>query len=78
MLTNKQKKVLNAIEYLIEEKGYSPTYQEIANLLNVRNVSNIFNIVMNLEKKGYVSTKQGKSRTIMIVRECEQSKFATD
>ncbi|MCI8545171.1 MAG: transcriptional regulator [Bacilli bacterium] len=68
MLTNKQKQVFNAIEYLIEEKGYSPTYQEIADLLNVKNVSNIFNIVMNLEKKGYVSTKQGKSRTIMIVK----------
>lgn len=68
MLTNKQKQVFNAIEYLIEEKGYSPTYQEIADLLNVKNVSNIFNIVMNLEKKRYVSTKQGKSRTIMIVK----------
>ncbi len=68
MLTNKQKQIFNAIEYLIEEKGYSPTYQEIADLLNVKNVSNIFNIVMNLEKKGYVSTKQGKSRTIMIVK----------
>jgi len=66
-LTIKQKKTLEAIEYFIEKYKYSPTYREIAKLLNI-DVSQVFKSVMLLEEKGYVSTKNGKARSIIILR----------
>ena len=68
MLTVKQKQVLEAIDYFKKNNYISPTYREIASLLNC-DVSTVFKKVLLLEKKGYIKTINGKSRTIVIVKE---------
>lgn len=67
MLTIKQKQVLEVIEWFIKENGYSPTYREISIILN-KDVKSVFRISMILEEKGYISTINGRSRTIKILR----------
>lgn len=68
MLTIRQTQVLQAIECFIKKNGYSPTYREIAGMLNIKYVNSIFNICTVLEEKGYISTKNGKARTIRILK----------
>ncbi len=67
-LTRKQKMVLEAIEYFIDENGYSPTYRELADLLNIKYESSIYKLILALEEKGYIKTKNGTARTIRIVK----------
>lgn len=71
MITVKQKMVLEAIEYLVCKNGISPTYREIADLLKC-NVRQVFEKVMLLEDKGYISTINGKARTIKVIKEVEE------
>lgn len=69
----KQKKTLEAIEWFISNNGYSPTFQELADILEC-NISTVFKKVLLLEDKGYISTISGKQRTIRILKgleECE-------
>lgn len=72
-LTIKQKITLEAIEWFIDRNGYSPTFQELANILDC-NICTVFKKVLLLEDKGYVSTISGKPRTIKVLKgvcECE-------
>ena len=68
MLSIKQKMVYEAIEWFIKQHGYSPTYREIADILNC-DVRSVFDKVMVLEEKGYISTINGKARSIKILKE---------
>lgn len=69
-LSVKQLQILEAIEYFINQNGVSPTYREIANLLNC-DVRQVFEKVLLLEQKGYISTINGKARTIKIIKKVE-------
>ena len=69
-LSIKQIQVLEAIEYFINQNGVSPTYREIASLLNC-DVRQVFEKVLLLEQKGYISTINGKARTIKIIKKVE-------
>ena len=71
MLTKKQKIVLEAIEFFINEKGYAPTIREIAELTETT-VGPTFQKVFTLEKLGYISTDNGKARTIKILKSIEE------
>lgn len=69
-LTIKQKILLECIEWFIKENGYSPTYRELSDLLKC-DVRPIFEKCIILEKKGYITTTNGKSRTIRVLRSME-------
>lgn len=71
MLTEKQLIVLEAIDYFIKERGYSPAIREIAELTQT-GVSSTWNKVRVLEEKGYISTYNGKARTIKILKGIEE------
>ena len=65
-LTKKQRIVLECLDWFIEEHGYSPTYDELGELLNCDH-NTVFKKVMILIDKGYVSCVNGKSRTLRVV-----------
>ena len=71
MLTKKQKITLEAIECFIKEKGYSPTIREIAEMTETT-IGPTFQKVFILEKLGYISTDNGKARTIKILKSIEE------
>ena len=60
MLTKKQRKVLNAIEEFIFEKGYSPSVRELGKKLGLSSPATVHNYLITLEKKGYIKrVKEG-------------------
>jgi len=61
-LTERQRKVLEAIEGFILECGYSPTIRQLGKLLRIANPSAVFKHILSLEKKGYVRRENGEIR----------------
>ena len=70
-LTTKQKIVLEAIEYFINEYGISPTVSEVAKLTNT-STHPTHEKIINLEKKGVISTLSGKARSIRVLIPLEE------
>lgn len=63
----KQKITLDAIEYFINEHGYSPTIREVADMLG-QSVHPVQEKIYQLELKGYIASELGKARTIRVIR----------
>lgn len=61
-LTERQKKVLKAIEGFILENGYSPTVRRLGEILGIANPSAVFKHLLSLEKKGYLERAEGEMR----------------
>jgi len=61
-LTERQRKVLEAIEDFILEHGYTPTIRQLGKLLRMANPSAVFKHILSLEKKGYVRRVEGEIR----------------
>jgi repressor LexA len=59
-LTERQSKVLRAIESFILEHGYSPTIRQLGRILNIVSPSAVFKHILSLEKKGYLKRKFGE------------------
>ncbi len=59
VLTDKQKKVLEAIENYFLAYGYSPTIRQLGKLLDMTNPSAVFKHIVSLEKKGYLKREKG-------------------
>ncbi len=66
-ITIKQLQVLECIEWFINKHGYSPTIRELAELLKSDNKA-VFEKLLILEKKGYIRTTNGKSRSIVVIK----------
>lgn len=66
-MTNKQIKLLNSINYFIEEHGYAPTIRELCSILNVSSPATINDKLKRLRKNGIITYEDGKSRTIKIL-----------
>lgn len=69
----KQKILLDAIEYFIDENGYSPTVSELAEMLE-QSRGPVHEKLILLEEKGYITTKPGKPRTIKVIRHVGEPK----
>ncbi len=65
-LTDRQREILNLIADLTRDKGYAPTYQELADRLNIKSKYAILKHVDSLVKKGYIE-KDSSARTIRII-----------
>ncbi|RMH68680.1 MAG: repressor LexA [Gemmatimonadetes bacterium] len=67
-LTKKQKAVLNYIETYYARKGFSPTYEEIAERFGFGSYNSVTDYIKVLKKKGYLDNEAGKSRGIVPIR----------
>jgi repressor LexA len=65
-ITEKQKKILEYIEFYVRIKGYPPSMREMKDYFNLKSTSTIYSHLKSLEKKGYVELS-GKSRGIKIL-----------
>jgi SOS-response transcriptional repressor LexA len=70
-LTIKQKVILEAIEWYIEQFGISPTIQDLAELTNT-STHPTHEKVKKLEELGIISTQNGKARTIKVLISLEE------
>ena len=63
-LTRRQKEVLDCIWKLVEENGYSPSYEEIAAGLRLASLATVHKHVLALETKGYLKRGVNQSRSL--------------
>lgn len=65
--TKRQKELLSYLEKYIEKRGYSPTYQEMADALDVNSVATIFDHLKELGRKKFIKIYSGAVRGIEII-----------
>lgn len=67
-LTKRQKLILDYISEYIEENGYAPSFEEIADAFGYASLATVHEHVSNLERKGYIRKSYNQSRSIELVR----------
>ncbi|MBN1585737.1 transcriptional repressor LexA [Candidatus Uhrbacteria bacterium] len=65
-LTKRQTEIFNFIVDYVRERGYAPSYREIASELGMSSTATVHEHVKNLETKGYLADGGEGSRTIEV------------
>lgn len=68
-LTDRQKKVLAFIETHIKQHGFPPTIREIGLHLGIKSTNGVNDHLNALQKKGFLTREEGKSRTLQLVKD---------
>jgi repressor LexA len=66
-LTKRQKEILDHIESFIEDRGYAPSFEEIAEHFGYSSLATVHEHLSNLERKGYIRKSYNESRSIELV-----------
>ena len=66
-LTEKQERVLQFIESQTRQHGYPPTIREIGLHLGIKSTNGVNDHLNALQRKGFLSRAEGKSRTLRVV-----------
>src|SRR5437762_12673479 len=66
-VTRRQREILDFIGKHIEEKGYAPSFEEIARQFGFRSLATVHEHLTNLERKGYIRRAHNESRGIEVV-----------
>lgn len=80
-LTERQQAVLDFIEGSIVDRGYPPTLREIGNHLGIKSTNGVNDHLRALERKGYLTREDMKSRTLRLTQmssKGEQAAAAND
>lgn len=72
-LTKKQRKTLDFITTFIEQKGYSPSYREIANGLKLNSVATVAQHIDTLVEKGFLEKGDNSARSLIPIEDVEAS-----
>ncbi len=67
-LTQRQKKVLEAVKGFIRKYGYSPTVRQLAEILGISSHSAVFKHLSSIEKKGYLRKDKGEIKLVGLPR----------
>jgi repressor LexA len=67
-LTPTQKKVYDLIVSFINSNGFSPSYEELKQLINSNSKSHVHALVHQLKKRGWIDFGKGRNRSIFVVR----------
>jgi len=81
-LTKRQKEVLDFIADFVEENGYSPSYEELAQGLNLASLATVHKHISALESRNYLRRTFNHSRSLEVtsskyLQERRKSKQAT-
>ena len=66
-LTKRQKEILDHVEHFIDENGYAPSFEEIADSFGYSSLATVHEHLSNLERKGYIRKAYNESRSIELV-----------
>ena len=66
-LTKRQKEILDYIEVFIDDHGYAPSFEEIAESFGYSSLATVHEHLSNLERKGYIRKSYNESRSIELV-----------
>ena len=68
-LTKRQKEILDHIENFIQDNGYAPSFEEIAQYFGYSSLATVHEHLSNLERKGYIRKSYNESRSVELVHE---------
>jgi SOS-response transcriptional repressor LexA len=66
-LTRRQSQCLEIINDSIEKQGFPPTMREIGKAMNIRSTNGVNDHLRALERKGYISRRDMKTRAIKVI-----------
>jgi repressor LexA len=67
-LTRRQKEILDYIAAFIEDRGYAPSFEEIAEAFGYSSLATVHEHLSNLERKGYIRKSYNESRSLELTR----------
>ena len=73
MLTRKQHELLGFIDRHLRETGFSPSFDEMKQALNLRSKSGIHRLISALEERGFLSRRHHRARALEVLRLPEYS-----
>ncbi len=65
-LTRRQKEFLDFLSGFLEKRGYSPSYEEIADGLSLASLATVHKHILALETKNYVTRSFNRSRSLAL------------
>jgi repressor LexA len=68
-LTKRQKEILDYIGAFIDQRGYAPSFEEIAEAFGYSSLATVHEHLSNLERKGYIRKSYNESRSLELVRQ---------
>jgi repressor LexA len=68
-LTKRQKQILDHIREFIDDRGYAPSFEEIAEHFGYSSLATVHEHLSNLERKGYIRKAYNESRSIELVED---------
>ncbi len=66
-LTRRQREIFDYISEHIDDKGYAPSFEEIAHKFGFQSLATVHEHLTNLERKGFIHRTHNESRAIEIV-----------
>ena len=67
-LTPKQKKMYDLIVNFINSNGFSPSYEELKQLINSNSKSHVHALIHQLKNRGWINLGKGRNRSISVVK----------
>jgi len=68
-LTKRQKEILDHVRAFIDQHGYAPSFEEIADHFQYSSLATVHEHLSNLERKGYIRKAYNESRSIELVEQ---------
>lgn len=68
MLTRKQYDLLMYIDGYLKQTGYSPSFEEMKDALNLKSKSGIHRLISALEERGYLGRRHHRARALEVLR----------
>jgi repressor LexA len=68
-LTRRQKEILDFVDAFLAERGYAPSFEEIAAAFGYSSLATVHEHLSNLERKGYIRKSYNESRSIELLSE---------
>jgi repressor LexA len=68
MLTRKQHELLVFIDHHLKETGYSPSFEEMKEALQLRSKSGIHRLITALEERGFLQRRHHRARALEVIR----------
>ncbi len=68
MLTRKQHELLMFIDHHLKQTGFSPSFEEMKDALNLRSKSGIHRLISALEERGFLRRRHHRARALEVTR----------
>jgi repressor LexA len=68
MLTRKQHELLSFIDRHLKATGFSPSFEEMKEALNLRSKSGIHRLISALEERGFLARRHHRARALEVLR----------